>query len=133
MRTTSAHIKKCLCGSGGLYADCCQPYHAQIASAPTAEALMRSRYVAYVLGLEPYLLATWHTSTRPVSLDLDEEPRPNWLGLEIKRHELEDDNHALVEFVARYKIGGRAYRLHETSRFVREDNQWFYIDGVFAK
>ena len=94
---------------------------------------MRSRYVAYVLGLEPYLLATWHTSTRPVSLDLDEEPRPNWLGLEIKRHELEDDNHALVEFVARYKIGGRAYRLDETSRFVREDNCWFYIDGLIAE
>ena len=133
MRTTSANIKKCLCGSGQLLADCCQPYHAQIASAPTAEALMRSRYVAYVLGLEPYLLATWHTSTRPASLGLDEEPRPNWLGLEIKHHELQDDNHALVEFVARYKIGGRAYRLDETSRFVREDNCWFYIDGLIAE
>lgn len=91
---------------------------------------MRSRYVAYVLRQEPYLLATWHTTTRPASLDLDSEPRPQWLSLEVKHHELQDDNHANVEFVARYKIGGRAYRLHETSRFVREDNCWFYIDGV---
>lgn len=91
---------------------------------------MRSRYVAYVLGLEPYLLATWHTTTRPTSLDLDTEPKPQWLSLEVKRHELQDDNHAMVEFVARYKMSGRAYRLHETSRFVREDNRWFYIDGV---
>ena len=133
MKVTSPNVEKCLCGSGRLFADCCQPYHAQLASAPTAEALMRSRYVAYVLGLEPYLLATWHTRTRPASLDLDAEPRPNWLGLEVKRHELQDNNHAVVEFVARYKIGGRAYRLHETSRFVREDNRWLYIDGVIAE
>ena len=90
---------------------------------------MRSRYVAYVLGLEPYLLATWHTSTRPAALDLDKESKPRWLGLTIKRHESQDDDHAIVEFVARYKIDGRAYRLHETSRFVREDGRWFYIDG----
>ena len=90
---------------------------------------MRSRYVAYALGLEPYLLATWHTSTRPAALDLDKESKPRWLGLTIKRHEVQDDDHAIVEFVARYKIDGRAYRLHETSRFVREDGRWFYIDG----
>lgn len=89
---------------------------------------MRSRYVAYALGLEPYLLATWHPSTRPADLKLDEDP-PRWLGLTIKRHELQDDDHAIVEFVARYKVGGRAYRLDETSRFVREDGRWFYLDG----
>ena len=89
---------------------------------------MRSRYVAYALRLEPYLLATWHPSTRPADLKLDEAP-PRWLGLTIKRHELQDDGHAIVEFVARYKVGGRAYRLHETSRFVREDGRWFYLDG----
>lgn len=97
-------------------------------AAPTAKALIRSRYVAYVLGLESYLLATWHPSTRPAELKLDEGP-PRWLGLAIKHHELQDDNHATVEFVARYKIDGRAYRLHETSRFVREEGRWFYIDG----
>ena len=89
---------------------------------------MRTRYVAYALGLEPYLLATWHPSTRPAELNLDEDP-PRWLELTIKRHEYQDEDHATVEFVARYKIGGRAYRLHETSRFVREDGRWFYIDG----
>lgn len=90
---------------------------------------MRSRYVAYALGLEAYLLDTWHPTTRPASLDLDKEPKPRWLGLSIKRHELQDDTHALVEFVARYKIDGRAYRRHETSRFVRENGRWFYVDG----
>lgn len=93
---------------------------------------MRSRYVAYVLGLEPYLLATWHPSTRPAELKLDEDP-PRWLGLSIKRHEVQDENNAIVEFVARYKIGGRAYRLHEISRFVREDGRWFYVDGDILK
>lgn len=90
---------------------------------------MRSRYVAYALGCAPYLLASWHPSTRPGSLDLGGEPRPRWIGLEVKRHETQDDVHAVVEFVARYKIGGRAHRLHETSRFIRENGRWFYIDG----
>ena len=90
---------------------------------------MRSRYDAYTQGLEPYLLSTWHSTTRPAALKLNEEPLPNWIGLSIKRHESQDDDHAIVEFVARYKIGGRAYRLHETSRFVRVDGRWFYVDG----
>ena len=90
---------------------------------------MRSRYVAYSLGLESYLLETWHKSTRPASLELDKESKPRWLGLTVKRHESQDENQSTVEFVARYKIDGRAYRLHETSRFVREDGRWFYIDG----
>ena len=92
---------------------------------------MRSRYTAYVLGLEDYLLATWHTSTRPGSLDLAGDTTTHWLGLSVKRHEVIDETHAIVEFVARYKIGGRAYRLHEVSRFVREDGHWFYVDGEF--
>ena len=90
---------------------------------------MRSRYVAYALGLESYLLTTWHATTRPTSLALDKEPNLRWLGLNIKRHELDGENRAFVEFIARYKIDGRAYRLHETSRFVREDGRWFYVDG----
>ena len=117
----------CLCGSGKSAESCCHAYHAG-ATAPTAEALMRSRYVAYALGLEPYLLETWHISTRPAELKLDENP-PRWLGLSIKRYEQQEIDLATVEFVARYKIGGRAYRLHETSRFVREEGRWFYIDG----
>ena len=92
---------------------------------------MRSRYSAYVLGLEPYLLATWHASTRPTALDLDKETSPRWLGLDIKRHQATDPDSAGVEFVARYKTGGRAHRLHEVSRFVREGGRWYYVDGEF--
>ena len=92
---------------------------------------MRSRYSAYVLGREPYLLATWHASTRPTALDLDKETSPRWLGLDIKRHQATGPDSAVVEFVARYKIGGRAHRLHEVSRFVREDGRWYYVDGEF--
>ena len=90
---------------------------------------MRSRYSAYVLGLEPYLLATWHASTRPAALHLAEDAGTKWLGLEVRRHQTQDASHATVEFVARYRIAGRGQRLHETSRFVREDGRWFYVDG----
>ena len=90
---------------------------------------MRSRYSAYVLGREPYVLATWHVSTRPTALGFADEPQPKWFGLDVKRHECQDADHAVVEFVARYKVGGRAHRMHETSRFVREDGRWFYVDG----
>ena len=118
----------CPCGSGRDYADCCGSLHAGTAPVD-AEALMRSRYVAYVLGLEPYLLATWHPDTRPRSLDLDAEPATKWLGLEVKRHALTGQDSAIVEFVARYKIAGRAHRLHEISRFMRQAGRWFYLDG----
>lgn len=119
----------CPCGSGRSLADCCGPYLEGQAIAPTAEALMRSRYAAYVLQNEGYLLATWHPSTRPPSLDLAEGARPKWIGLEVKQHAQQDETHALVEFVARYRLNGRAHRLHEKSRFVREAGRWFYLDG----
>jgi SEC-C motif-containing protein len=104
------------------------------APAPTAEALMRSRYTAYALGNADYLLATWHPDTRPQSLDLDTEPKPVWLGLEVRRTERggESDDIGLVEFVARYKRNGRAIRLHETSRFARVAGRWAYVSGEFA-
>jgi SEC-C motif-containing protein len=93
---------------------------------------MRSRYTAYVLGLEVYLLATWHESTRPAALDLaTQSPRPTWLGLSVKRHETPTPESAIVEFVARLCMGGgSAERMHETSRFVREGGRWFYVDGI---
>ena len=90
--------------------------------------LMRSRYSAFALGLRDYLLDTWHPATRPASLEWD-PPRLKWLGLQVRRHERIDDTHALVEFVARSKLAGRAHRLHETSRFVHEDGRWFYVGG----
>ncbi|MBA4142393.1 MAG: zinc chelation protein SecC [Nitrosospira sp.] len=90
---------------------------------------MRSRYTAYTLGREDYLLATWHPRTRPASLGLASEAQRKWLGLDLKRHQQPEPDHAVVEFLARYKVGGRAHRLHETSRFFREAGQWFYVDG----
>ena len=117
----------CPCGSGQPYGRCCQPWH-EGGAAPTAEALMRSRYSAYVLKLEDYLLATWQVATRPSELDLAADGS-KWLGLDVKRHDVQDENHARVEFVARYRIAGRGHRLHELSRFVREDGRWFYVDG----
>ncbi len=119
----------CPCGLPQSYADCCGRYTDGNTPAPNAVALMRSRYTAYTLGLEPYLLATWHPSTRPAALELDAEPRRKWLGLQVKCHRESGATHAEVEFVARHKIGGRAWRLHENSRFVREEGQWYYLDG----
>jgi SEC-C motif domain protein len=93
---------------------------------------MRSRYSAYVLGLQDYLLHTWHPQTRPATI-APNEPGLRWIGLELRRHTPQDADHATVEFVARSKLGGRAFRLHETSRFVREpagpDGRWLYLDG----
>lgn len=119
---------ECPCG-GQDYTVCCAPYH-QGAAAPDAPTLMRSRYSAYVLRLESYLLATWHSSTRPAALGLAEDDN-RWLGLQLRAHARQDETHATVEFVARYKVAGRAYRLHEVSRFVREDGRWYYLDGDF--
>jgi len=119
----------CPCGSGRAQAECCGPYLDGGALPADALALMRSRYSAYVLDDEPYLLATWHPDTRPARLDLAAEPPVKWLGLAIRRHEDGGDGRALVEFVARYKIGGRAHRLHEASRFVRVQGRWFYVAG----
>jgi SEC-C motif-containing protein len=119
----------CPCGLGRPYAACCGPLHAG-AIAESAEALMRSRYSAYVLGDIDYLLASWHADTRPDRLDLGDVAATRWLGLEVRRHAMTGADTAIVEFVARYKSGGApAVRLHELSRFVREDGRWFYVDG----
>jgi SEC-C motif-containing protein len=118
----------CPCGSGRSYEACCGQLHSG-KPAPDAESLMRSRYCAYVLRLEDYLLATWHPDTRPAALELDATPRPQWLGLAVKSHTPLDETHATVEFVARYKLNGRAFKLHETSRFVQADGRWLYVDG----
>jgi SEC-C motif-containing protein len=130
----NADESACPCQSGRTYARCCAPLHRGEALAGNAEALMRSRYSAYVRGDVPYLLATWYAGTRPASLELDDAKATRWLGLEVKRHEQRDADHAVVEFVARYKVGGAsAVRLHEISRFVREDGRWYYVDGEFPR
>lgn len=91
--------------------------------------MMRSRYSAYVHDLESYLRATWHPDTCPADLGLGAPPRPQWLGLEVRAHRVLDADHATVEFVARYKLNGRAHRLHEISRFTRMNGRWLYVDG----
>lgn len=92
---------------------------------------MRSRYTAYVKKDEAYLLSSWHPSTRPPQLTLDQDEPDQWLGLKIISQHAgsETDNEGGVEFVARFKINGKAHRLHEKSRFMKEGGQWFYLDG----
>jgi SEC-C motif domain protein len=118
----------CPCDSGLSYEKCCQPYHHGI-SAPSAEALMRSRYTAYVFGLEDYLLATWHVNTRPVSLHLTDDKHTKWIGLQVKDCQTLTESSATVEFIARYKMNGKSERLHEVSLFEKIDQKWVYVNG----
>jgi len=117
----------CPCGRGTAFDTCCGRYIGTGVPAPDAESLMRSRFTAFVRGDVPHLLATWHASRRPLSLEPDVGVK--WLGLEVKHHKVFDFAHAEVEFVARSRIQGRGQRLHERSRFVRENGQWLYVDG----
>lgn len=120
----------CPCNSGYPLQACCAPYIAALAPAPTPLALMRSRYTAYALGKLDYLRLTWHPDTRPATLAAD--PQRRWIGLSIlgTRGGGAADDSGTVEFVARFKVGGRAHRMRECSRFVREDGKWLYVDGV---
>ncbi|WP_432720859.1 YchJ family metal-binding protein [Jeongeupia wiesaeckerbachi] len=118
----------CPCGSGRSYVTCCGQYHAG-QQTPNAEALMRSRYSAYVLGDEAYLLASWAPETRPASLDLADGAPIKWLRLEVAGHWPAGEK-AEVAFTAFYKVGGKAERLSERSRFRRDPQLgWLYIDG----
>ena len=122
--------RRCPCGSGLPYAECCGRLHDGSATAATAEQLMRSRYSAFAVGDAAYLLATWHPTTRPHSLDL--HPAVRWTGLEV----LTTTGGTLlaaegtVEFRAHLVVGGVAGAQHENSRFVREGGRWLYLDGV---
>ena len=109
---------------------CCGRYiaHFDSAPAPDAESLMRSRYSAFVLEDADYLRATWHESTRPAAVDF--EPGIKWLGLEVRNRCDLDASSAEVEFVARYRVGGKAVRLHERSSFSREQGRWYYVSGT---
>jgi SEC-C motif-containing protein len=124
----------CPCGSGRQFNRCCGPCLSGQQLPATAEALMRSRYTAYVRGDETYLRQSWHDSTCPQTLGLDQQPPVKWLGLKIIRTQAggADDNTGVVEFVARYKLNGKAQRLHETSHFLREAGRWLYVKGELA-
>ncbi len=127
-RNPSDSRTPCPCGSELSYADCCGRWHAGLEDgehAPTPELLMRSRYSAYARGLPVYLLATWHASTAPGELELFPV---KWLGLEVQHSEARGDV-GVVEFVARCRDANGAQRMHEVSRFVREQGRWLYIDG----
>ncbi len=113
------------------FSACCGQYLEGDAPAPDAHSLMRSRYSAFVLQREAYLLATWHTSTRPVHVDFDTTGK--WLGLALRNALASSPTEAEVEveFVARFKpAGASAWRLHERSRFVLQEGRWWYVDGV---
>lgn len=123
--------QKCHCDSSRLFASCCGLYIDGGRKPETAEQLMRSRYSAYVLEREDYLLRTWHEATRPTALPWQDAAPVKWLRLKILRTEAggTHDREGVVEFVARYLINGKAERLHEVSRFQREGGQWLYVDG----
>ena len=127
MKVEKKYRGPCPCGSLNTYERCCQRWHGG-ETPGDAEALMRSRYTAYVLKLEDYLLATWHPRTRPPSLSFEQSPR-RWLDLKVLRHEGAAADSAIVEFVARYKASGRVHEVREASRFVREDGRWLYVEG----
>jgi len=118
----------CPCWRPANYADCCGRYHTGplALQAPDPESLMRSRYSAFVKDVRAYLLDTWHPSERPAHIE-PPEPGLSWLGLDVKRAVMQNDDRGIVEFVARSKLGGRAHRLHEVSEFVRERGRWFYL------
>jgi SEC-C motif domain protein len=128
VRLSKPSVNLCPCDSGKPYNSCCEPAH-NGSTALTAETLMRSRYTAYVLGLEDYLLKTWAAETRPATLNLADDTATKWLSLQVKHAENTSESTAIVEFVARYKIGGKAERLHEISQFVRVKGDWYYLTG----
>lgn len=130
MRRVDPQPFLCPCGADLPEAACCGRFLNGGQHPDTAEALMRSRYVAYVLARSDYLLQTWHPSTRPEALNLADDGI-HWLGLQVLRVEAGGplDEAGIVEFVARYKVGGQARRLREISRFVRENGQWFYLEA----
>ncbi|MEU2543691.1 YchJ family protein [Streptomyces iakyrus] len=119
--------RSCPCGLPQAYEACCGRFHSGAAAAPTAEALMRSRYCAFVQGDAGYLLRTWHPRTRPGTLELD--PGMRWTGLEILGTGGGSAFHSAgtVEFRASYRGGS----LHERSSFERVDGAWVYVDGEF--
>lgn len=120
----------CPCGLPTTYADCCGRYHGGPLAglAPTPEALMRSRYSAFVIDLRDYLLASWHVSTRPALIE-PPELGLKWLGLDVRQSCMDGADRGTVEFVARSKWQGRAHRLHEVSAFVREGGRWYYLSA----
>ncbi|HIO91524.1 MAG TPA: hypothetical protein EYG68_01615 [Leucothrix mucor] len=125
----------CPCQSSLEYNLCCGRYHKGKLSAPTAEALMRSRYSAYSLNLGRYLFKTWHKSTRPSIQSLLQNDESEWLSLKIVKTEqgMEQDDTGIVAFVATYSRQNQINQLSETSRFEKVKGQWVYVDALDVK
>ncbi|GGT63270.1 YchJ family protein [Streptomyces purpureus] len=123
----------CPCGLAAPYGECCGRFHAGKATAPTAELLMRSRYTAFVVHDEAYLLRTWAPATRPGEVGFD--PAMRWTGLEIldRTDGTAFHQHGTVTFVARYTHAGAPGSLHERSTFERHEGAWVYRDGTFIE
>ncbi|UOE44843.1 YchJ family protein [Agromyces larvae] len=119
---------RCPCGSGDVFGACCAPF-LRGAAAPTAVQLMRSRYTAYAVGDAAYLVETWHPTTRPATIELD--PALEWRRLAILGTDRGGpfDDRGTVEFDAAWREGEARGRLHEVSRFVRDEGRWRYVDG----
>jgi SEC-C motif-containing protein len=123
--------QSCPCGSGNSYRHCCCNYHSGELYPATAEALMRSRYTAYVLKNADYLLGSWSPKTRPVQIDFS-MPAVNWSGLEIiaiKKGTATDDK-GMISFKAFYKADGKDHVMNEVSRFSKIAGRWYYVDGI---
>jgi SEC-C motif-containing protein len=122
--------RECPCRSGATFATCCQPVLHDHRLAATAEILMRSRYTAFTLQNAEYIQASWHSKTRPKTLNFDDHPVV-WLGLEI--HGCQDgsvaDSSGTVDFTCSYLENRLLCKLKEVSEFLKEDDLWYYLRG----
>ena len=128
----SSRKPDCPCGSAKPLDLCCRRFISGGAVPETPEELMRSRYTAYALGDEQYLKKTWYPGSMPPGGITLDRRAVKWVRLDVIRHE-EDGPDGVVEFVAHCKVNGRAQKLHETSRFLKEGGRWYYLDGTFSE
>ncbi len=128
-------MSQCPCGSTKNYSDCCEPIIKGVKKAPTAEALMRSRYTAFAKGELDHVEKSHHSSTRD-ELDMESVKswanNSEWLGLEIRELDkgLEKDLTGTVEFKCKFNFNGAEQTHHELSTFKKENGEWFFVDGV---
>jgi SEC-C motif-containing protein len=122
-------VSDCPCGTGLVYAACCEPLHDDRGRAETAEQLMRSRYAAYARGRSDYVFRTWHPRTRPS--DVEPVPGLRWTGLTVLATQAggAEDDEGVVEFEASHDGPGGPGVLHERSRFLRRGGRWVYLDA----
>jgi len=121
----------CYCGSKQPFKQCCEPFMQQTKIATNAEQLMRSRFSAFYCQNTAWLKASWDNSTQPQNIQFEDDLK--WMDLTIINTSNIDDLKATVEFEARYYKSGKVQAIHENSRFIKRDGQWFYVNGVYLK